>query len=122
VERNGVLARCRELGVTLIAYSPLAKGLLTGKYTPENPPPGLRRRLFHPTSLAAMQPLIRLMRETGRPPSQVSLNWLVSKGVIPIPGAKNARQAADNAAALDWRLTAEQASALDQWSIDPTGR
>src|SRR5262249_6112696 len=38
-ERNGVFDACRELGVTLIAYSPLAMGMLTGKYTPENPPP-----------------------------------------------------------------------------------
>jgi aryl-alcohol dehydrogenase-like predicted oxidoreductase len=112
VERNGVLDRCRELGVTLIAYSPLAKGLLSGKYTPENPPPGLRRRLFHPADLEAIQPLIGLMREIGRPPCQVALNWLVSQGVIPIPGAKNARQAADNAAALGWRLTAEESLRL----------
>ncbi len=112
VERNGVLERCRELGVTLIAYSPLAKGLLSGRYTPENPPPGLRRRLYHPTDLAAIQPLIRRMRETGRPPCQVALNWLISQGAVPIPGAKNARQAADNAAALGWRLTPEEVSAL----------
>jgi aryl-alcohol dehydrogenase-like predicted oxidoreductase len=116
VERNGVLERCRELGVTLIAYSPLAKGMLTGKYTPENRPPGLRRRLFHPADLAAMQPLIRLMRETGRPPSEVALNWLLSKGVVPIPGAKNARQAEENAAALGWRLSPDEVAALDQAS------
>ena len=116
VERNGVLGRCRELGVTLIAYSPLAKGLLTGKYTPENPPPGLRRRLFHPTDLAAIQPLIGLMRETGRPPSEVALNWLLTKGVVVIPGAKNGRQAAQNAAAQGWRLTPEQTAALDRAS------
>jgi aryl-alcohol dehydrogenase-like predicted oxidoreductase len=118
VERNGVLNRCRELGVTLIAYSPLAKGMLTGKYSPEIRPPGLRRRLFHPTDLAAMQPLIGLLRELGsaheaRTPAQVALNWLLCKGVVPIPGAKNARQAADNAAALGWRLSATELVALD---------
>jgi aryl-alcohol dehydrogenase-like predicted oxidoreductase len=115
-ERNGVLARCRELGVTLIAYSPLAKGLLTGKYTPENPPPGLRRRLFRAGHLAAVQPLIGLMREIGRSPSEVALNWLLSKGVVPIPGAKNARQAAENAAVLGWRLTADEVIALERAS------
>jgi len=116
VERNGVLARCRELGVTLIAYSPLAKGLLTGKYTPEDPPPGLRRRLLRATHLAAIQPLIGLMREIGRSPSEVALNWLLAKGVVPIPGAKNARQAADNATALTWHLTAGEVAALDEES------
>ena len=44
VEKNGLLDRCKELGVRLIAYSPLAKGLLTGKYSLESPPPGLRAR------------------------------------------------------------------------------
>ena len=52
------------------------------------------------------------MREIGRPPCQVALNWLMSQGVIPIPGAKNARQAADNATALGWRLTAEESLRL----------
>ena len=41
-ERQGLLKLCHELGVTLIAYSPIAKGMLTGKYTPQAPPPGLR--------------------------------------------------------------------------------
>jgi aryl-alcohol dehydrogenase-like predicted oxidoreductase len=87
--------------------------MLTGKYSPENRPPGLRRRLFHPTDLAAMQPLIGLMRDMGRPPSEVALNWLLAKGTVPIPGAKNASQAAQNANALGWRLTGEQVAALD---------
>ena len=45
-ETNGLLALCKQLNVTLIAYSPLAQGLLTGKYTPQNPPPGLRGRRY----------------------------------------------------------------------------
>ena len=58
-ERTGLIDVCAELGVTIIAYSPLAQGLLTGKYTPDNPPPGVRglrdrRRL--PASEAADRP------------------------------------------------------------------
>ncbi len=117
VETNGVASVCRELGITLIAYSPLAKGLLTGKYGPGNPPPGLRRRLFHPADLVAMQPLLARMREVGsargKTPSQVALNWLLCQGAVAIPGAKNARQAADNAAALGWRLTADEVRLLN---------
>ncbi len=116
VERNGVLDRCRELGVTLIAYSPLARGVLTGKYTPENPPPGLRRRLVRPANLAAIQPLLRLMRDLDKPPPQIALAWLLAKGAVPIPGAKNARQAEQNAAALGCRLSAGEIAALDQES------
>jgi aryl-alcohol dehydrogenase-like predicted oxidoreductase len=116
-EHNGVLDACRQLGVTLITYSPLAKGLLTGKYTPEEPPPAARRRLLGP-QLPRVQPLIRLMREIGeahggKTPAQVALNWIICKGAVPIPGARNARQAAQNARAVGWRLTGDQIAALD---------
>lgn len=117
-ERNGVLDACRELGVTLIAYSPLAQGMLTGKYTPDNPPPGFRGRRYRNERLARIQPLLGLLREIGqahgdKTPNQVALNWLICKGAVPIPGAKNARQAEQNAGALGWRLTAAEVAALD---------
>lgn len=117
-ERDGVMEACCQLGVTLIAYSPLAMGLLTGKYTPENPPPGLRGRRYGRRYLAQIQPLIGLMREIGqahggKTPTQVALNWVICKGAVPIPGAKSARQAEDNAGALGWRLTEGEIAALD---------
>lgn len=120
VEKNGLLKRCQELGVRLIAYSPLAMGLLTGKYTPENPPPGIRGRRYG-KMLADIQPLLDLMRQLGaahgdKTPAQVALNWLICKGALPIPGAKNARQAEMNAGALGWRLTADEVAALDEAS------
>jgi aryl-alcohol dehydrogenase-like predicted oxidoreductase len=121
VERNGVLECCRELGVTLIAYSPLAKGLLTGKYTLESRPLGLRKYIFRGGRLSSIQPLIGLMREVGqahggRSPAQVALNWLICKGTVPIPGAKNGRQAQENAAATGWRLDAAEIAALEEMS------
>lgn len=120
VEKNGLLDRCKELGVRLIAYSPLAKGLLTGKYSLESPPPGLRAR--QPMGrMKALPGLIALMTEIGqghqdRTPSQVALNWLVCKGTLPIPGAKNAEQAEQNAGAKGWRLTSLEVKALDEAS------
>jgi aryl-alcohol dehydrogenase-like predicted oxidoreductase len=117
-ERNGLLKLCQESGVSLIAYSPLAMGLLTGKYTPENPPKGARSRWYTSQYLADIQPLIGLLHDIGqshggKTPSQVALNWVICKGALPIPGAKNARQVQDNAGALGWRLTEEQVAALD---------
>jgi aryl-alcohol dehydrogenase-like predicted oxidoreductase len=119
-EKNGLLALCQELGVRLIAYSPLAMGLLTGKYTPETPPPGDRARRYG-WILKSIQPLIRLMNEIGQDHSsksaaQVALNWCICKGALPIPGAKNYQQAAMNAGAAGWRLAAEQIKALDDAS------
>ena len=119
-ERSGLLEACRDMGVTLIAYSPLAMGLLTGKYGPGRPLPLQRRR--RSGGLAdRVEPLIRTLREIGveqgeKTPAQVALNWTICKGTLPIPGAKNARQAAENAGALGWRLTAGQVARLDEVS------
>jgi aryl-alcohol dehydrogenase-like predicted oxidoreductase len=117
-ERDGVLNACRELNVTLIAYSPIAKGLLSGKYTPDNPPPGLRGRYGNRERLSRLQPLIDLLRQIGaahggKTPAQVALNWTICKGALPIPGAKNAAQVGQNAGALGWRLTDDEVVTLD---------
>jgi len=117
-EQRGLLDTCRQLGITLIAYSPLAQGLLSGKYTPENPPPGLRGRRFNRKHLARVQPLVTHLRELGqahggKTPSQVALNWVIRKGAVPIPGAKNAHQAQENIGALGWQLAEEEVAALD---------
>lgn len=117
-ERNGLFDLCRELGATLIAYSPLGMGLLSGKYTPDNPPPGVRGRRYSRDLLARIQPLIALLREIGaahggKTPAQVALNWVIAKGALPIPGAKNARQAEENAGAIGWTLESSEVAALD---------
>lgn len=117
-ERTGLFKACQELGVTLIAYSPLGKGLLTGKYNRQNPPPGARGRLYRGEKLAAIEPVNALLKEIGeahdgKTPAQVALNWLICKDAVAIPGAKNARQAEQNAGALGWRLTDEEVKCLD---------
>lgn len=123
-EVNGVLDACRELGVTLIAYSPLAMGALTGKYSTATKPSGIRRFLpaFNRKSLDAVQPVVQLLREIGdrygKSPSQVALRWLIENPlVLPIPGAKNGKQAADNAGALTFCLTPEEVAALHQATL-----
>ena len=125
-EHNGVLQACRATGATLIAYSPLAMGILTGKYTPEHRPGGLRGMRYNAGYLARVQPLIALLRETGakhgKNPAQIALNWVICKGAVPIPGAKNARQAEENAGALGWRLTDTEVAALDDMSERVTAK
>ncbi|MEB3310326.1 MAG: aldo/keto reductase [Snowella sp.] len=125
IEDNGILARSRELGVTILAYSPLAQGLLTGKYTPANYQElqGARRLdpRFSPQGLTKLAPLFaelnRLGEKYGKTPAQVSLNWLIAQGnVIPIPGAKTAEQAKQNAGALGWSLTPEEVDGLREMS------
>jgi aryl-alcohol dehydrogenase-like predicted oxidoreductase len=124
-EANGVLDACRELGVTLIAYTPLAGGLLTGKYSIANRPAGFYRRVlprYRRKALEAIQPVIELLTEIGdrhsKTPSQVALRWLIENPtVLPIPGAKNGRQAAANAGALTFSLTADEVQALDDATL-----
>jgi aryl-alcohol dehydrogenase-like predicted oxidoreductase len=118
-ERDGLLAACRELGVTVLAYSPLGMGRLTGKYDAANPPPG--RRNFSAFPMAEVEPVLAELRRIGaahggRTPSQVALNWIICKGAVPIPGAKSAAQAEQNAGALGWRLGADDVAALDHAS------
>ena len=120
IEKNGLLDYCLENEITVIAYSPLAKGMVTGKYGPDNPPSGPRKRIYPPEKLAQAQPLINLLKEIGashsKTPAQVALNWTICKGTVPIPGAKNANQAADNLGAMGWRLGTEEVLALDEAS------
>lgn len=121
IEQNGIKQLCDELEICLIAYSPLAQGLLSGKYTFEQPPHGIRGRQQNRNYLERIRPLITEMRRigadhAGKPPVQVALNWLISKGAIPIPGAKTEEQAFQNAETLTWSLTAEEVKKLDQIS------
>jgi len=120
VERNGLLQECRDLNVALVAYHPIASGLLTGKYSPGFKAAGPRSRYLSSSYLHRIAPLIRRLQEIGqahgKSPSQVALNWVLCKGALPIPGAKNAHHAVENAGALGWRLDEGEISTLDQAS------
>ena len=120
-ETNGVLEASRDLGVTLIAYSPIAQGLLSGKYGSGERPAGIMRRTgraFGERNLRKIEPVVNILREIGeahdREPAQVALNWLITqRNAFPIPGAKNECQARENAGALGWEMTGEEAEKLE---------
>lgn len=124
IESQGILDTARDLGVTILAYSPLAQGLLTGKYTAENSEPTGARRLdsrFSKDGLKKIEPVISLLRQLGekheRTPAQVALNWLIAQGnVIAIAGAKTAEQVRQNAGALGWKLSGDEITQLERVS------
>lgn len=125
IESNGILATARELGVTILAYSPLAQGLLTGKYTPDSyQTPGGARKIdprFSKEGLQKIASVISLLNSLGekydRTPAQVALNWLIAQGnVIPIAGVKTAQHVKQNAGALGWRLNTDEIEQLEQVS------
>ncbi|GAQ77682.1 NAD(P)-linked oxidoreductase superfamily protein [Klebsormidium nitens] len=121
-EKNGVKRTCDELGVTLIAYSPLAQGILSGKYTPEKPPSGPRGTTYGREFLSQSLPLLKRLKQIGRnygdkTSIQVALNWLIAQGnVVPIPGAKSRAQAEEFAGALGWSLSDEEVQELRELS------
>lgn len=124
-ERDGVLAACRELGITLIAYMPLASGALTGKYSASHRPPGWRRYMPLFRDLARLDRvntvLAELARRHGATQSQIALRWLIQQdNVLPIPGAKNGAQAADNVGALNLRLTDAEMNELNRTTAAKT--
>lgn len=116
-----VLPYCRKEGIAVVAYSPLAQGALTGKYTGGRRPTDRVRsdgRLFREDNLLKIDGLLVVMREIAeahdRTLGQVALNWLLRhREVVPIPGAKTAEQAAENAGAAGWSLTAKEIDRLD---------
>ncbi len=122
-ETGGLLAACKRLGVVPLAYSPIGQGRLTGKYSASNPPPGNRSFSAHP--MEEVDKIVAVLRtigeaHEGRTPSQVALRWIVEKGAVPIPGAKNAKQALDNAGGIGWALTTAEMAQLDGVALEGT--
>lgn len=119
-DQAAVKAACDDLGVALIAYSPLALGMLTGKYSLEDPgslPSGPRGLVFKQV-LPGLQPLLQVMGEVAarrkKTMSQVAVNWCICQGTVPIPGAKDLQQAKENLGALGWRLSDGEVRALNE--------
>ncbi|MEL7034015.1 MAG: aldo/keto reductase [Cyanobacteria bacterium J06592_8] len=117
------MAHSLDIGVT--AWSPLANGWLTGKYTSGNPT-GEERRLDHEMmkgfadqgdhNTAIAQEVDKIAAEIGKSSSQVSLSWLLSKGVIPIIGARKVSHVQDNLQCTELKLSTEHIQQLDQVS------
>lgn len=123
IERNGILDKAKELGMTIIAYSPLEMGLLTGKFH-DNPELLDDRPIFRRWSLrrktSNTQDLIDLLKQIGEEleatPTQVALNWLISyhENVVVIPGASKPKHVEQNAGAMRINLTTEQLNAIEE--------
>jgi aryl-alcohol dehydrogenase-like predicted oxidoreductase len=129
IETNGILAAAKDLGISIIAYSPLAQGLLSGKFHDDprlaRKHGGFRRFMpaFRPGGLAksraVVEALHRIASKYGATPSQVAINWLIGspgQTVVAIPGASRAAQVEDFAAAKAFALTDEGRDELDRVS------
>ena len=128
IETNGVLETAKELGISIIAYSPLAQGLLSGKFH-DNPAiiKNLSYRKYMPAfsskGLAKSRPVIDMLKELAKKydatPSQVALNWVMNfKGdmVVAIPGATKIKHAEENIGAMNFKLDQEDLNRLDEIS------
>jgi len=128
IETNGTMAMAKQLGVSIIAYSPLAQGLVTGKFH-DNPELlkniGMRKYmpLFKPAALEKSLPLVTFVKELAVKynvsPSQIALNWLIhynGNTVVAIPGATKESHAKENTGALSFRLSDGDMLRLDKES------
>jgi len=126
IERDGTLDTARELGVTIVSYTPLESGLLTGKY--HKNPDLLDKKPFYwraiiRRSMEKSRGLIRTMEEIGvkynATAAQVALNWIIyAQGdiVVTIPGVTSPKQAEDNAGAMKFKLSDDEIVQLDEIS------
>ncbi|WP_296926384.1 aldo/keto reductase [Polaromonas sp.] len=124
-EATGTLAACREHGVSLVAYSPLGRGFLTGAFSkPEDLPVDDYRRNFSPRfaeenfarNLALVDAVKEIAQAKGVTTSQVALAWVLAQGedIIPIPGTKRRAYLDQNIAAIDVVLSPAELADLDK--------
>jgi len=128
IETNGIMDTAKELGISIIAYSPLAQGLVTGKFH-DNPDLlkniGFRKysASFKPQGLIKSKPVVDLVKDLAQKyqvtTSQVALNWLIhyhGETVVAIPGATKESHAQENTGAMTFRLSLEDMKLLDDLS------
>lgn len=123
-ETNGILEACEDLGIGLVAYSPLGKGFLTGAMGKDSKiaENDFRRILprFTPEAMEKNQTLIDLIRRVGdekeATPAQVALAWLLAQKswIVPIPGTTKLPRLEENLGAADVELTASDLAELDE--------
>jgi aryl-alcohol dehydrogenase-like predicted oxidoreductase len=126
---GGVLAACRELGIGLVAYSPLGRGFLTGRIRSEDDlePGDFRRNTPRfqgehlRKNLALAEGVAAIAREKGCTPAQLALAWVLARGddIVPIVGTKRRTYLDENLGALNVRLDAADLERLDQ--VAPRG-
>lgn len=108
-EKSGLLEKCQELGVTLVAHSPLQQGILTDKYVSGGGPKAAEKARI----------LLKLMQfigaiSGGKTVTQVALNYLMCKGAVPIPGCKSVAQVQEHVGAMGWRLESNEIAIIDE--------
>ena len=118
-----ILDACRELGIGLVAYSPMGRGFLTGKIKSRSDLAQGDWRLENPRfsednlalNLKLVETVEGMARDKGCTPAQLALAWLLSRGedVVPIPGTRRAERVDENAAALDVVLSDEDLQRID---------
>jgi len=123
-EQNGSLAVCRKLGITLVAYSPLGRGFLTGAITkPEDFDEDDFRRTnprFQGENFARNLQLVKqvemLAVEKGCTPAQLALAWVFAQGqdIVPIPGTRRSERLDENIGALDVQLSEDELASIDR--------
>jgi aryl-alcohol dehydrogenase-like predicted oxidoreductase len=122
-----LLPMARALGLGVAAWSPLASGILSGKYADAAAGGGARlrkvpMRKLDERSLAVARGVAALAAELGRPPAQVALNWARAQpGVVPLLGARTDAQLQDNLACLDFHLDQSALALLDELSAIELG-
>ncbi len=122
-ETNGILQACEELGIGLVAYSPLGKGFLTGAMGKDSKiaENDFRKILprFTPEAMEKNQALIDLIRRVGdekkATPAQIALAWLLARKswIVPIPGTTKLHRLEENLGAADIQLTATELAELE---------
>ena len=123
IERNGILEAAKELGITIIAWSPLEQGLLTGRFHDDGNMPSsiswARRQMLRGNRVEKTRPLIDRMREIGQnygaSVAQIALNYLIhAQGdtIVAIPGASKVAQVEQHVGALQFALTREEIDEL----------
>jgi aryl-alcohol dehydrogenase-like predicted oxidoreductase len=117
-ELSALFEYCKKNGITVLAHSTIAQGVLTGKYSVNNPLKGTRRFMYSRAKLKQYEPLINTLTEIASKysgtPSQAAINWVIEKGAVPLVGVKNARQAEENIKATEWSLDKEDVALLDK--------
>ncbi len=119
-----VLDECKKLGITFVAFSPLARAFLTGKLTDpaiQFEPTDIRNHFprfsaeNYPKNLQLLTGYKEIAREVGCTPAQLALAWVLAKGthIIPIPGTRHLAYAQENFGAINIELTADQITRLD---------
>ncbi len=117
-----VLPYCRREDITVLAWSPIAQGALSGKYTSKSMPSGdvrIENVLFTAQNMLQVEKIVAVLSKIANSHMctvpQVALNWLASNPiVIPIPGAKTAAQARENATSLDFQLSNQELNEIEQ--------